>query len=166
MARSKAARQEARRKRRKGGGQFIPIPYEMAKSDAWRYLPGNAIKAYVELRRRFTGSNNGELSLSLDEAAKLLHLGKATVQRALVLLEQHGFIRMIKRGHWYGRMASTYAVTDRPIGTQAPTNDWRSWRPPQKDSSVSKRTNRQSDGSAREPSELVYDPLENPWEEI
>jgi len=52
----------------------------------------------VELRRHYNGGNNGDLSLSLDEAAGLLHLGKATVARAFGELEAKGTIRMTARG--------------------------------------------------------------------
>ncbi len=116
--------------RSKRGMQFVPIPYDMARSTAWRSLGGSAVKVYVELRRRYNGGNNGDLSLSLDEAARLLGIGKSTAHRAFTELELKGFLRLTKRGRWYGRMASTYAVTDRPHGRQPPSNDWRNWRPP------------------------------------
>jgi hypothetical protein len=138
--------------RSKRGGQFVPIPYDMAESAAWRSLSGAAVKVYVELRRRFNGSNNGELSLSLDEAARLLHLGKATVARAFAELEAKGFIRMTARGQWYGRLATTYSVTDRPVGSNPPTNAWRIWRSPAENhSSVPIRIDEDADGSATEP---------------
>ena len=138
--------------RSKRGGQFVPIPYDMAASIAWLSLSGGAIKVYVELRRRFNGGNNGDLSLSLDEAARLLHLGKATVARGFAELEAKGFIRMTARGRWYGRQATTYAVTDRPVGRNPPANAWRSWQPtPKIHSSVLRRTDGHADGSATEP---------------
>jgi DNA-binding transcriptional MocR family regulator len=138
--------------RSKRGGQFVPIPYDMAASIAWLSLSGAAIKVYVELRRRYNGGNNGDLSLSLDEAARLLHLGKATVARALAELEVKGFIRMTTRGRWYGRRATTYAVTDRPVGRYPPTNAWRAWRPASENHfSVLKWTDGSADGSATEP---------------
>jgi hypothetical protein len=117
------------------GGQFVPISYLMAQSDAWRSLSGAAVKVYIELRRRFqmlslTDSNNGDINLSMDEAVRLLHLGKATVARALMELQEKGFIIKTKGGHWYGRMATKYAVTDRPLRRgEPPTNAWQSWHP-------------------------------------
>jgi predicted ArsR family transcriptional regulator len=124
----------------------------MAASIAWLSLSGAAVKVYVELRRRYNGGNNGDLSLSLDEAARLLHLGKATVARAFAELEAKGFIRMTRRGRWYGRQATTYAVTDRPMERNPPTNAWRTWRAVAKNhSSVPKWTEVDADGSATEP---------------
>ena len=109
--------------------QFVPIPYTMARHPAWRSLGGAAVKVWVELRSRFNGRNNGDLSLSLDEAARLLGIGKTTALRAFAELETKGFIKMTKRGQWYGRMATTWAVTDRPHQGNPPTCDWKNWRP-------------------------------------
>jgi hypothetical protein len=120
--------------RRKGGGQFVPISYPMARSDAWRSLSGPAAKVYVELRSRFNGYNNGRLSLSFAEAADLLAVGKSTVGRAFEELEEKGFVEKTKQGHWYGRQASEWAVTDKPLKSGEPaSNDWQRWRYPKTD---------------------------------
>jgi hypothetical protein len=102
----------------------------MAQCDAWRLLSGAAVKVWVELRSRYNGKNNGSLSLSWDEASRLLGLGKATVGRAFAELERKGFIVMTRRGRWYGRLATTWAVTDRSHLGEFPTHAYRSWRRP------------------------------------
>ena len=99
--------------RSKKADQFVPISHHMARSPAWRSLGGPAVKIYVELRSRYNGRNNGDLSVSLDEASRLLGMGKATAQRAFEELDRKGFIRMTQRGNWYGRQATTWAVSDR-----------------------------------------------------
>jgi hypothetical protein len=109
--------------------QFIPIPYSMARTPAFRSLGGAALKVWMELRSRYNGYNNGDLSLSLDEGARLLFIGKATVQRAFMDLETKGFIKMIKRGQWYGRMATTWAITDQSYQGHLATRDWKNWKP-------------------------------------
>jgi DNA-binding HxlR family transcriptional regulator len=129
--------------RSKSEGYYVPIPYVMAKSDAWRSLSGPSVKVYIELRRRYVGHNNGKLTLSLDEGVRLLHLGKTTVHRALRELEEKGFIKRTKRGRWYGRMASEYAVTDRPLDGYPATNDWKNWSPPK----LGKTDSRYRDGT-------------------
>ena len=127
-----------RRKRRPNAtgrnhnNQFLKIDYDMAHSAAWRSLSGSAMKVWIELRTRYNGRNNGDLSLSLDEAARLLKMGKATVLRAYQELEEKGFIRMVERGQWYGRLATTWEVTDKPHKGYPATNDWSSWREPRK----------------------------------
>ena len=80
------------------------------------------MKVYFELRTRYMGKNNGRLSLSLDEAKRLLKIGKTTASCALSELEEKGFIVMTKRGQWYGRQATEYAVTDKPVNGIPATN--------------------------------------------
>lgn len=112
------------------GGQYFALPYSVARSLAWRSLSGAAVKVFLELRCRFTirgdgiANNNGELALSLDEGARLLGLGKTTVSRALEELERAGFIAKVKAGHWYGRKATEYRVTDQSWRGEPPTRDW------------------------------------------
>lgn len=108
--------------------QFVPIGYAMAQSAAFRSLGGNALKVWVELRSRFNGMNNGKLTLSLDEAARTLGIGKATAQRAFSELEAKGFIKTTRIGQWYGRLATEYAVTDRPLNGHLASHDWKRWR--------------------------------------
>jgi predicted ArsR family transcriptional regulator len=111
----------------------MPIRRVMAESDAWRSLSGSAVKVYVELRSRFNGRNNGDLSLSFDEASNLLALGKSTVARAFAELEAKGFIRKTAQGRFIGRTASTWLVTDQKHKGHHASNDWRRWRYPKTD---------------------------------
>jgi len=100
----------------------------MLHSVAWRSLSGPAVKVWLELRTRFHGANNGRLILSLEEAARLLGLGKATVQRALDELQEKGFVIRTLRGQWYGRIASTWATTDKSINGDSASQTWKVWR--------------------------------------
>src|SRR5215469_15568591 len=95
-----------RTRRGKSEDQYFGLFYAMARSLAFRSLSGAALKVFLEVRTRFNGCNNGDLSLSLDEAARLLGIGKGTAQRALAELTEKGFIAMTKKGQWYGRRAS------------------------------------------------------------
>jgi hypothetical protein len=131
--------------RSKGEGQYVPLPYAMLHSPAWRSLSGQAVKVFLELRTRFHGANNGRLILSLEEASRLLRLGKATVQRALDELQEKGFVIRTRKGQWYGRLASTWAVVDRPIEGMGSTQGWKTWQPAPK----LKKTKR---GSVADPS--------------
>ncbi len=87
------------------------------------------MKVWLELRSRFHGFNNGELHVSLDEAAKLLGISKTTAKRAFDELEEKGFIIKRKQGHWYGRQATEWQVTDQKYKDQPATRDWQKWRP-------------------------------------
>ena len=62
--------------------QYANVPYRLWQSEAFRSLSGPAAKIWPELRSRFHGGNNGRLTLSLEEAARLLHMGNATAMRA------------------------------------------------------------------------------------
>jgi biotin operon repressor len=112
------------------GEQYAPLSYRLLQSPAWRSLSGPAAKVFLEIRSRFNGGNNGKLSLSLDQGASLLGLSKTTVRRAFQELEAKGFLRLVKRGHWYGRLASTWEITDKGRDGRPPGNDWKHWKPP------------------------------------
>lgn len=110
-------------------GQYFGLPYVMAQSPAFRSLSGGALKILIELRCRFNGANNGEVFLSYQEAADLLGMGKSTAARAFRELQEKGFIRMAAPGHFYGRRATEWILTDCPLHGHPPTRDWQAWRP-------------------------------------
>ena len=115
--------------RSKRGGKFVRLGDGLLTSAAWRALSGSGIKYYVELRRQFNGSNNGDLHLSLDEAKKRLGMARDTALRVQKELVEKGFIRMAKRGGFHQRLATTWALTDEPAPAATPTHDYRNWRP-------------------------------------
>ena len=138
--------------RSSGEGQYFKMSYRMAQSPAIRSLNGSALKVFIELRCRFNGSNNGKMTLSMDEASRLLHMSKSTVRDALDQLIDRGLVKRTKLGQWYGRLASEYAVTDRSIEGVPPTNDWNQWQPPKKQR---KQRKKQKFGTDTEPSGSV-----------
>src|SRR5208282_4584415 len=120
--------------------QYAKLDYAMLRSRAWLSLSGAAVKVWIELRTRYNGSNNGWITLSLDEAARLLHLSKSTCKRAFDELRAKGFVALTRQGQWYGRQASEWAVTDRHVEGTPATRAWRQWQPSQAvASSVSRR---------------------------
>jgi len=151
MSRKGRGQNRTGRSRRKE--QYIGLPHKKVESAAWRALSGNAIKVYLELHRRYWGGNNGKLSLSLDEGARVLGLGKATVKRALEDLEEKGFIVMTRRGHCYGRRASEYRLTGQRTDSKTATRDWENWT-----SDGSENSER---GSDTDPSVVVMGPFQN-----
>jgi DNA-binding transcriptional MocR family regulator len=110
--------------------------YAQLKSEAWLSLSGAAVKVWLELHTRYNGGNNGRLHLSLNEAAKILGLGKATVQRAYVELTEKGFLVLEVEGNWYSRRAHDWRLTTKPMerfkGKEAATFDFRHWKQPRK----------------------------------
>lgn len=118
--------------KKSGEGQYAPLPYAVLKSVAWRGLSGSAVRVFLELHTRYNGSNNGRLTLSYAEAAEILGMGKATVQRAFEDLVSKGFLALEKEGNWYHRMAHEWRLTIKPVqgarGKEVPTHDWRNYR--------------------------------------
>ena len=109
--------------------RFIKLTYPLIESEAWRWLRPISKAVYIELRRRYNGLNNGKISLSLSEAAYILKASKSSISKALNQLEAHGFIKLIKKGYFTGRMASEYALTDEQLDGHPPTREWRQWQP-------------------------------------
>ena len=125
----KPYRRRVNAKGRNEGHQYANISYAFLLSPAWLSLSGPAARLWLLLRTRFTGFNNGRLILSLEEGARILHLGKATVQAAFGELERKGLAVCMKRGQWYGRLASEWAITDQSVNGVPATNAWREWKP-------------------------------------
>ncbi len=141
--------------KRSHDGQYVNLPYAMLKSQAWRSLSGNAVRLWCELHTRYNGGNNGNIHLSFNEAADILGLGKATVQRAYEELQDKGFLVLEQEGSWYNRLAHEWRLTTKSVqtrsGKQTPSNDWRQWRPV--------KTER---GFETDPSASSVVPFENP----
>lgn len=142
MSRKSRGRKPDATGRSKGEEQFLPIPFSMSRSIAFRSLSGPALKVWVELRCRYNGANNGRLSLSFRQAAEHLGLGKSTVARAFKELVEKGFLKLRRAGRWYGRLATEWILTDIKYDGYPPTRDWQNWRPPaevEKQKSVPRR---------------------------
>lgn len=118
--------------RNEGLGQYLPIPYSMAQHPAWRSLSGSAVKVWIEIRCRYNGRNNGELSLSLREAASLLGMSQTTAKRAFDELIEAGFLIRRHTGSWYGRQAAEYITTDRSFEGAHASRNWLVKRGPAK----------------------------------
>ena len=109
--------------------RFVKLTYPLIESEAWRWLRPISKAVYIELKRRYNGLNNGKISLSLSEAAHILKASKSSISKGLKQLEAHGFIKLIKKGYFTGRMASEYALTDEQLDGYPPTREWRRWQP-------------------------------------
>ena len=109
--------------------RFVKLTYSLLGSEAWRWLRPISKAVYIELKQRYNGRNNGKIALSLSEAAHILKASKSSISTALKQLETHGFIKLIKKGYFTGRMASEFALTDEHLDGYPPTREWRQWRP-------------------------------------
>ena len=96
-----------RTKRRKGrhGPPFIQLFHWMLDLPVWHSLSPRAVVAYLELARRYNGSNNGWLHLSVRELARAWNWSKASAGRAIEELVEKGFVEITR--------ASGFNVKDR-----------------------------------------------------
>jgi hypothetical protein len=99
--------------KKSGAPRHVRLYHFMLKSEAWTDLSAAARSVYVELERRYNGSNNGLIHYSAREAARDVKIGKGTAARALRALQSHGFIVVEKKGafHCKVRHASEYRLT-------------------------------------------------------
>ena len=84
-------------KSRTGRESYVMLRHWLLDSPAWQSLPGNARALYMELARRYNGSNNGRILYSVREAIGL-HISPATACRLLRILQDRGFIVCTKKG--------------------------------------------------------------------
>jgi hypothetical protein len=91
---------------------------------------------YLEMAKRYNGSNNGRISYSVREGAAALHVSKGSVKNWLDVLHERGFIVCTKRGAFslkITRDASEWRLTEYDCDTPAQhaTKDFMRWTPPE-----------------------------------
>ena len=107
------------------------IRHDMLRSAAYRSLKPAERAVYVEVLNRYNGYNNGEISLSCREAAKLCNISDGTASRAFRKLREHGFIKIGRAAgfNMKDRTATRWILTHEAIdGKIAPSNEWRDWK--------------------------------------
>ena len=111
--------------------RFVKLDHWMLKGSAWCTLTAPARALYVELAQRYNGFNNGEISMSVREAARALHIAKDTATRTFHELEEKGFIKRHVCGsfNWKLRHASTWILTEFALGETPPSKEFARWRP-------------------------------------
>ncbi len=121
------------RGRSKTTGHYVRLQTFMLKTLAWQELRANARVIYVELASRYYGSNNGRITLSARDAARLCHLNKNTVTRAFRQLVDHGFIECVTSGGFSRKVrhATEWRLTEHrcDVTKALPTKAFMRWRP-------------------------------------
>lgn len=84
---------------KKGTGRHVQLPEWLQATEAWSTLAPGPRALYVELKRRFNGSNNGQIIFSHREAAAALNVHRNTVGPWFAELEGRGFICMTQAPH-------------------------------------------------------------------
>ncbi len=78
--------------RKKGVGRHVQLPEWLQSTQAWDTMQPGPRALYIEIKRRFNGSNNGEIYLSHRDAAKALNVHRNTVGAWFNVLQERGFI--------------------------------------------------------------------------
>jgi hypothetical protein len=116
-------------RKKKGTARFVSIPHWMLRCGAWKQLSPHARCLLIELKRRYNSWNNGDIRLSIREAAACLHSGKDRAGKALVELQEYGFIRLSQLGsfNYKARHATTWTLTEYGVDGREPTKDFIRW---------------------------------------
>lgn len=125
---------------RSQGASYFGIDRWVMRTAAWLDLRPAERAVYLELEYRHNGSNNGLIRLSCREAAECCRMNKDTASRALVRLEELGFIRTHMQGAFSlkKRHASEYELTRHSIGGEPASKAFAQWRPEKKSRSQNK----------------------------
>lgn len=92
---------------------FVMLERYIMRSTAWRSLTPVARAVYSEVGYHYTGENNGRIVISVRGIAASLGISKDTAGRALLILEERGFIETVKRGAFNMKLrhASEFRMT-------------------------------------------------------
>ena len=105
----------SRRKHRKLPRSFVALDRRMLKSPEFRTgLSASAKIAYIYLRNKCVGYNNGDIELHYCEMRDIM--APATLAKAFRNLEEKGWIERTKLGGLY-RYVNKYKLTGRYDGT-------------------------------------------------
>lgn len=123
------ARKHNHKGRNRNGNRFLSLEHWMMETEAWRSLSPATRCVYIEIAARYNGSNNGQIPLSVREAAALCNIARDTAMRALTELQHKGLIREIKAGSFNlkVRHATEWALTAHPLNGELPTKDFVRW---------------------------------------
>ena len=126
-----AKRPNKRGRSRNVPGGFFQINRYIFRCPAWRSLKPQARVIYIELTARFNGTNNGQIALSVRDAAQRCNIAKDTAGRALQELIEKGFIAIVTGGSFGFKLrhATEYRLTDHPYGEDRATKEFMIWRP-------------------------------------
>ncbi|EAR51034.1 hypothetical protein OG2516_04029 [Oceanicola granulosus HTCC2516] len=84
---------------RRTGGRHVQLQEWFQATEAWTTLRPAPRALYIELKRRFNGSNNGRIPLSYREAADLINVHRNSIRAYFRELETRGLIRRTSNGH-------------------------------------------------------------------
>lgn len=122
--------------KRKGKAKFIMIDGYVKRSAAWKALTPIEKVAYIEVKWRYDGLNNGRIGLGCRELGDELNMGRDTAARALEGLQGKGFIVKSKPSAFNvkNRIATEWRLTEYgcDVTGALPTKEFIHWYPEEK----------------------------------
>lgn len=107
--------------------------YWFTDCPAWASLTAGARATYLLLLRRYKGSNNGKIPLSVREVAAELRAGKSTAAGYLDELQERGFIEVMTRGAFANKnaKATEWKLNEYPcdVTGELPSKAFMRWMP-------------------------------------
>ena len=150
--------------KRKGGKKFVMIDGYVKRSPSWAALTPIERAAYIELKWKYDGTNNGRIALGCRELAALINMGRDTADRALSGLVEKGFIAKAKASGFNvkHRASTEWRLTEYAcdVTGELPTKDFMRWPVQKKQQSDPSDT--QSDPSDTKHAETLKIPLHSP----
>ncbi|AWC25478.1 hypothetical protein CO731_04975 [Aminobacter sp. MSH1] len=126
--------------KRKGKSKFIMIDGYVKRSAAWKALTPVEKVAYIEVKWRYDGLNNGRIGLGCRELGDELNMGKTTASQALDGLQEKGFIVKAKPSAFNvkNRAVTEWRLTEYKcdVTGELPTKDFMKWSPEKKQQSA------------------------------
>ena len=127
----------ARRRRFKPRGQsntakwHIQIYRHVFEAPAYRHLSTDARALLDEVWMRHNGVNNGEIGMSVRDAARRINVGKDRASRAFDELIEHQFlvVRAESSFHQKNRMSREFEITTEGVDGGSPSFVFRNWKP-------------------------------------
>ena len=108
-------------------GRFLQQHEQWLGSPAHSDLKCDARCLLTEFQRLYVPGRNGQLSISVKNAAKALNIHPDTAARAFYDLVEHGFLILRKGELWQQRLAREWELTIYPSENHEPTDDWQRW---------------------------------------
>jgi hypothetical protein len=113
--------------------RHVMLYHYLMESQAWKSLGAIPRAVYLDICKRYFGSNNGRIGYSVRCAANELSIGLATAKRALDALEDRGFIVVVRKGAFNLKLkhATEWRLTqfNCDVTTAVATKDFMTWTP-------------------------------------
>lgn len=119
--------------KRKGKAKFLMIEGYVIRSAAWAALSPNDKAAYLELKWRYDGLNNGRIGLGVRDLAEAMKMSKNTAHRSLERLMEVGFLARAKPSGFNvkNRISTEWRLTEYrcDVSGHLATKDFMRWQP-------------------------------------